>query len=235
MKKSPDHIVVLHGWTISPEVTRKWQPFLALLQKAGLAVHFWPLPGLTVDATESFTLDRYVSWLDTQTQKLPPFILLGHSFGGQLAIRFAARNPERVQKLILVDSSGIIDRALPKVVKRAVFRSVAAVGKQLFPSETLKKLLYRFAREKDYVQANPYQQATMRSILADEIVTDLPRVTAPTLVVWGEHDTTTPVKHALQIANGIPDAQLTLISGARHSPVYTHPEEVMKAVSAFIA
>src|SRR3990167_9846149 len=110
-------IVVLHGWTLDPAVTAKWQPFIALLKKAGFDVKFWPIPGLSVNAKELYNLENYVDWLRQKTAKMRAFILLGHSFGGQLAAQFACVYPDRVIRLILIDRSGIIDPSLGKVLK----------------------------------------------------------------------------------------------------------------------
>ncbi|OGJ37314.1 MAG: hypothetical protein A2383_01420 [Candidatus Pacebacteria bacterium RIFOXYB1_FULL_39_46] len=234
LKTEIRHLVVLHGWTLDHNVVTKWQPILELLKKTGLKVHFWPLPGLAQAPEKPLTLSDYVAWLENKTKTLDSFFLLGHSFGGQLAIRFARLNSNKVRGLILVDNSGIIDPAFTKVIKRLVFRTLAKAGKTLTKSPTLRRLLYRFARETDYYEASPTQQATMRNILADEIKTDLPQLKIPTLVIWGEADRVTPLALGRKIAQTIPQAQLKILPNARHSAVYTHPEAVVDLVEKFI-
>lgn len=227
-------IVALHGWTLDPTVTTKWQPFIKLLTQAGFEVKFWPIPGITVESTKAFTLEDYVAWLDQQTKHLPPFFLLGHSFGGQLAAQFACVYPDRVERLILIDSSGIIDPAWTKLVKRKVFKFVATVGKAIIKSETLRAWLYKLARETDYYQANQAQRETLKNLLKKDLTEHLPHITAPTLVIWGQQDTVTPLRLANIFIQTIPRAQLELIDGARHSPIYTHPQQTLTLIQNFL-
>lgn len=227
-------IVVLHGWTLEKAVTDKWQPFLKLLKKAGLTVHFWPLPGLATPPKEPLHLQNYVAWLEKKTQSLDSFILLGHSFGGQLATRFARLHPDKVAKLILIDSSGIIDHSFPKKLKRTIFKTIAKVGRTFTQSSVLRRLLYQVARESDYYQASPTQRQTLQNILTDEVKQDLPSITAPTLVIWGENDRITPLQFGETFSKAIPQAQFVIIAKARHSPIYTHPEKVLPAVTTFL-
>lgn len=227
-------IVLLHGWTTDPGVTAKWQPFIKLLEKVGFKVHFWPLPGLAVPPKKALTLQKYVDWLAKKTAQLDSFVLLGHSFGGQLATRFTRLHPEKVSQLILVDSSGIIDHSLPKVLKRRLFKTMAKVGKKITKSAVLRKLLYQIAREKDYYHASPTQRATMQNILMDEVRDDLPTIKAKTLVIWGKNDKMTPLQLGEEFSKTLPKSEFVIIPKARHTPIYTHPEVVLDAISTFL-
>lgn len=228
------HIVVLHGWTLDPAVTERWQPFLKLLEQAGLTVHFWPLPGLAVSANQSYTLPDYVAWLKQKTASLDSFVLLGHSFGGQLAIRFTKLHPAKVSQLILINSAGMLDTFFPKTLKRSFFKALAKFGKAFTQSPVLKKLLYRLARETNYYEANNAQQITMRAILADEIKEDLAAITVPTLIIWGRHDTLTPLRLGQVFTQGIAGAKLVVIANARHAPMYTNSQEVLEVIQTFL-
>lgn len=228
-------LVILHGWTLDPAVMDRWQPFVSLLKKAGFTIHFWPLPGLATSSNRSFTLADYVKWLEQKTAKLDSFLLLGHSFGGQLATRFTAQNPKKVSRLILMDSSGILDDSLPKTLKRTFFKSLAKFGRAFTQSEALRKFLYRLTRETNYYEANLAQRRTMQHILADEVENDLAKIKTPTLIIWGKNDTMTPLKLGQIFAKGIQNSQLTVIAGARHAPMYTHAEEVAEAIQKFVS
>lgn len=227
-------VIILHGWSINPENEQKWQNFRRLLRERGVETEFLGLPGLSSPLQEVWNLDNYVQWLDEQLQKHPKIILLGHSFGGQIAVRYAALYPQKIQKLILIDSSGIRDHSPVATIKRTGFLMAAKIGKVFFRSDFFRNILYKLAREKDYQQAPPLLRRTMSSILDDEVVTDLEKITAPTLLVWGKSDAVTPLFLGKIFETKISGSQLRVIEGARHSPQFTHPEKVVEVVSEFI-
>lgn len=232
MLKDQKTVYLLHGWAIDPENEQKWVTLRNLLQKQHIQSVFLSIPGLDIPLERPWSLDDYVVWLKAA---LPdkPVILLGHSFGGQLAIRFAARYKERIEKLILVDSSGITDRSLKKTIKRFIFKYVAKVGGLLGEVPYARAFLYKLAREKDYYSAPPVMRETMSRVLQDEILDDIPRIDCETLIIWGEHDLATPLSNTQQLLK-IPKSKLHIISQARHSPQFTHAEIVAKLMTEFI-
>jgi len=206
-----------------------------LLTQQGITTVFLPLPGLTTqfaDTDQPWQLQDYVDWVATQ---LPDraVILLGHSFGGQLAVRFTAQHSTRVEALILIDSSGIRDHSVRATIKRAVFWVAAKIGKVFRGIPGARKLLYRLAREQDYYQASPVMQKTMANVIAEEIIADLSQVAVPTLLLWGEADQATPVRN-IEYFRVIPELEVQTIPEARHSPQFTHPQVVATAVTAFL-
>ena len=231
---SKNKIYLLHGWSVNQRNKDKWLPLITSLEKKGFKPVFLAIPGLSSPLNEVWKIDDFIDWLSKELPQKEKVVLLGHSFGGHLAIRFSALYPDRVKKLILVDSSGIRDQSLVAKIKRASFWLAAKVGKFLFRMEIARKLLYLIARERDYYSAPPLLRRTMSLILDDEIADDLEHITAPTLIIWGADDKVTPLKIARQKQQRIPDAELKIIKGARHSPQFTHVEQVAKEVQHFV-
>lgn len=227
-------IVILHGWTSSQETKSKWQPLIKLLQSKGYSVLFLQLPGLTQPLSSSWNLDQYVAWVDDQLNKTSPAILVGHSFGGQLAIKLAALHPEKVQNLVLIDSSGVPDHRWHKRLKRLVFFTLAKLGRQLPYKKTLRSWLYLLARERDYFQATQLQKATMKQAIRQDIRQFASRVAVPTLLIWGENDQTTPLFMGKSLTSLIPQSKLRVITQARHSPQYTHPDKVVELIDSWL-
>lgn len=204
------------------------------LLKLGVRSHFLGLPGLSSPLDEVWTLQDYVDWVVNQLPANKKVILVGHSFGGQIAIRLAAQQPNRLKQLILIDSGGIRDHSLPAVVKRKAFWVAAKLGKLLFNFNWAKKLLYKLARERDYTTAPPLMKRTMSIILDDEVLADLPQIAVPTLLLWGQEDTVTPLKTGIQMDSLLIDSQLKIIPEARHSPQFTHVADVAASIAAFV-
>lgn len=226
-------IVILHGWAVDENNQLKWQPFIERVEAAGWTVRFMRLPGLSQPLDKVWQLNDYVNWVHDQLGD-QQVILLGHSFGGQLSVRYASVFPEHVARLVLIDPAGIRPFSFKARTKRAVFGTLAKVGKVLFPLEVGRVLLHKLAREKDYLQASPLLRRTMQNVLADEVKADFARVTAPTCIIWGDQDQATPVSHAQLFSSGIQHSQLHFIAGARHSPQFTHVEQTAQQVLEFL-
>lgn len=235
--KTGKTIVALHGWAKSANNQAKWQPFLDQLSAAGHDVHFLGLPGLSTTIETPWTLADYVSWLRSQLEQLAgeqPVVLIGHSFGGQLSIRFAATYPQKVDRLILIDSAGIRDMRPLKRLKRGVFWLLAKAGRIFHSVPWARSALYKLARERDYFEASPVLRQTMQNVLNDQVTEDLHLITLPTLILWGARDQATPLFLGHCLHAGIVGSQLHVIPEARHSPHFTHTSQTVGYINHFL-
>src|SRR5258708_16473475 len=139
-------LIILHGWSIDPATLQKWQHLCDFLEKKGIEGEILKIPGLSAPLDEVWSLQDYVQWLDGQLAGKKDVVLLGHSFGGQIAIRYAAQFPDKVAKLILIDSAGMRDHRPLPAIKRNSFYVAAKMGKVFFQSEIFRDLLYKLAR-----------------------------------------------------------------------------------------
>lgn len=225
-----EEIWILHGWAAGPGNQEKWQPLIDLLKNHGIKANFLEIPGLDSTLSTPWSLSDYVSWLDSV---LPdkPVVLLGHSFGGQLSVRFAATYPQKISSLVLIGPSGIKDVSPKAVVKRQFFKILAKIGKIFTGSETARKLLYKVARESDYLEADGVMKKTMRQVISDQILDDLPKITKPVLLIWGSGDKAAPFKNHKIYQKNVRDLTFTRIEGARHSPQFTNPGIVAEKIA----
>lgn len=221
-------IYILHGWTYS---TEKWDKFIGLLKKEGFYAEMLKMPGLTVPLDEVWDLDQYVKWLKRIADKeKKPVILLGHSNGGRISLAFAHKYPEKVEQLILIDSAGIYHNDLPIRVKRLFFKSIAKIGKKFSGSEKMRLLLYKFARESDYQKADPVVRKTMTNLITVDLTQILSKIKTPALFIWGEKDQITPLKDGEIMHRLLKNSKMEIVKDARHSPMFTHPEEVVDII-----
>jgi pimeloyl-ACP methyl ester carboxylesterase len=220
-------IVVLHGWTYNLD---KWKPFVKALQEEGFETEILKIPGLTQKSSKTWDLDSYVEWVNKEisTKKQQKVILLGHSNGGRIAAAYAAKYPQKVFRLILIDSAGIYHRELYLEVKRLLFRTAAKIGKRITGSHSLKRFLYTLARERDYFEAPPETKQTIINMVESDIKSLLKKIDTPTLVIWGRNDKITPLKDAFIFNKMIRNSKLEVINGAKHSPFYTHTRKVTR-------
>lgn len=220
-------VFVLHGWTYS---TEKWQPFINLLKQKGMEAKILRIPGLTEDLDRVWTIEDYVSWLKKIIGS-DKVILIGHSNGGRIVLAFTNSFPQKVEKLILIDSAGIYHNELPIRVKRIIFKAIAKIGKKLTSSKTFKNLFYKLTRESDYKDLDKNLKQTMVNLISADLRPILSKIQAPTLIIWGEHDTITPLSDGLIMNKFIKNSRLKIISDAKHSPQFTHPQKVAELIS----
>ncbi len=221
-------IFLLHGWTYS---TEKWAPFVDLLKQKESEPVMLEIPGLTAPLDEVWTVDNYVEWLkkivDNEKEKV---LLLGHSNGGRISMAFALKYPEKVSKLILIDSAGIYHNELSLRLKRFVFGTLAKAGKKIKNIQAIRSIFYRFVREHDYEKANPKLRETMKNLITSDLSASLEKITVPTLIIWGEQDKITPLTDGKLMHELIKNSLFHVVKDARHSPQLTHPKEVVKHI-----
>jgi pimeloyl-ACP methyl ester carboxylesterase len=143
--------------------------------------------------------------------------IIAHSHGGRVTIKLASSYPHRVGKVILVNSAGV--RA-PRPLMYYVRVACVKAGKYLARyggkwGERIRDRIYGAVASKDYVQAGPLRE-TFVKIVNEDLTSVLPQITSPTLLVWGEHDTETPVFCARVMKRLIPNAELVMLKHAGH-------------------
>ena len=214
-------IIILHGWTKNLD---KWNELIGALEKEGVNIDLLKIPGLTGSLEKVWKLVDYVNWLKNIVDKEKrEVILTGHSNGGRIALAFTNLFPEKVEKLILIDSAGIYHNELPLKIKRAVFKTIAKIGKKLTSSKFLENLLYKIARESDYKNADDNVKQTMINLVSTDLKPILSQIQTPTLIIWGREDKITPLSDGKLMHELIKDSKLQIIKDAHLSPQFTHP------------
>ena len=195
------------------------------------------------------SLDFFVSAL---TEKFPmPLTVCGWSLGGQVALRWAAREPLKIRRLVLIASTpcfvqqdhwpcamdaetlaGFAD-ALTENYAQTLRRFLAL---QVRGSENERELLVSL-RTALFSRGEPNLSALQAGldILRDcDLRDSLPTMTQPTLVIAGERDMLTPLQAAQYMAAQLPNARLSIIKGAAHAPFLSHPEQFFEQVLSFM-
>ena len=150
--------------------------------------------------------------------------IVGHSMGGLIAADLAADCPDRVERLVLVDA--------------AAFSPGPDYGHHamgLLSWLRYAPLGFLPVLVADAWRAGPITLArAARELLAIDLGPKVARVRAPTLIVWGEHDTVVPVEVGDRLRARLPGAELVVIPGAAHNPMWDRPEAFNRAVLEFL-
>ncbi len=209
----PARVLALHGWG------RTGADFARVLDGTdALAVH---LPGFghTPAPPEPWGSAEYAAHLiavldESRTDAAPPYVVVGHSFGGRVAVRLAAQRPDLVSALVL---TGVpLVRAMPAPRPRLALRLAKRLNAaRLLPASAVDRLR-RSGGSADYNAAQGVMRGVLVRVVGEDYREDLRRVAAPVHMVWGELDDAAPVAGARLAADLLPDARLDVVPGAGH-------------------
>lgn len=211
-------VVVMHGWGCTHSTVESIAKPLAV----GMRVYNLDLPGhgKSDEPPTAWGVDDYTrlveDFISRQALKRPA--LIGHSFGGRIAILLSSRN--EVGKVMLVDAAGIKPkRPLKYYYKVYSFKLMKHLLPLLLGKERGQKLIdarRAKAGSADYRNSSPMMRQVMSRCVNDDLKSVMPAIKAPTLLVWGENDTATPLSDAKTMERLIPDAGLVVFPGCGH-------------------
>jgi pimeloyl-ACP methyl ester carboxylesterase len=229
-------VLVLHGWGASIEAVH---PIVVGLAPAA-TVHALDLPGFgqSDPPPQPWGVEDYqlflAEFMDALEIHRPTIV--GHSNGGRIAIRMAATEPRRAARLVLVDSAGIRPKRTLRWYRRV---GMAKLGKYAArwlgaPGERLRARIVGRVASTDYAAAGEMRPTLVRLVNSD-LREYLPRISVPTLLVWGAEDTDTPVADGAMMEKLIPDAGLVVLEGAGHYSYIDQAARFARIVTHFIA
>lgn len=233
-------ILVLHGWGAS---SSSWKKVKKLLDNLGFLTITPDLPGFgqEPEPIQTWDIDDYVEWVNQFCLKnnLTNFILLGHSFGGRLAIKFSVKYPQKIKKLILFSAAGVTHRPKTKLSLLKLFSKTANIILSLPVLNLLKKPLrkgfYGLLGTRDYYfLSSKVMLETFKKVIEDDLSSFLNKISIPTFIVWGEKDMLTPIQDAKLINKEIPNSILKIIPNSSHYLHTREPEKLVKAIKDFL-
>ncbi len=242
-------LIMLHGLGSSLHTWEPWAKSLATefrvirldLPGSGLSE---PDPGGDYTDTRSHLLiEALMDSLDVSRATL-----IGNSMGGRIAWSFAARSPDRVDKLVLISPDGFASPGFAYDRAAEVPASLSLL-RYMLPTWTLRMSLKpayahperltdsTVTRYHDLLLApgarNAMLQRMRQTVLTDPLPR-LARIVAPTLIFWGEKDAMIPVSNAADYVAAIRGARLITLPDGGHVPFEESPAASLEAVRAFL-
>lgn len=219
-------IILLHGWGQNIEMM---QPLgNPLSKKYRITIIDFPGFGDSEEPKSAWTMYDYAMLIEELVEKLKikKPIIMGHSFGGRVAIRYSADHS--IEKLVLFGSPCIrVKQDLSLKVK------LLKKLKSLPGLNELGEKMKKYIGSRDYKAASPM----MRQILVNTVNEDLSvyarQIEEPTLLIWGEQDTEAPLRDAQDLEKIMIDAALIVLPGT-HYAYLENLGRVLSIVDAFI-
>lgn len=203
------NIIFLHGWGAD-------QTSFYFLKDSitNCKLHFVCLDGFGLQPPPTDpTIQGYCNRLHSYitAKRLNNIILVGHSFGGRIAIEYAAKY--KLLGLVLVDSAGITPKF--SLVKAYRILQYKRLKKLVNAGKKHKNCLNKFGST-DYKNANSQMQQVLKHCVNYNQKTLLKSIKVFTLIIWGDHDVDTPIYMAKTLHKGIKSSKLILMPNCGH-------------------
>ncbi len=236
-EKGEKTVVMMHGWGCNHTT-------LASIERVALSCGYrvinvdFPGFGDSQEPNDVWGVEEYTRQIEALTKELgiKTPIMLGHSFGGRVGILYASRN--QVEKLILVDAAGIKPkRSLKYYWKVYSFKAIKRLMYLFLGKETAEKHLdarRAKAGSSDYDNASPMMRRILSKVVNEDLTDKLQHIKAPTLLIWGENDSATPLYDAKKMERLIPDAGLVSFPGCGHYSFLDNPMQFAAVLRSFL-
>lgn len=211
----PD-LLFLHGWGVDHSL---YMPMLQHLAKTHRVIAP-DLPGFgqTQEPREPIDAASYVTFVLAFVKELQLTnpVLMGHSNGGRILIKLMSDSQTAIpsKRMVLLDASGIKPKRGLNYYARVYTYKAGKLLTKPFPA--LHQRLLSGAGSADYRQASPVMRGTLSKLVAEDLTPCLPNIHVPTLLLWGENDTATPLENAKLMEKLIPGAGLVVFPGGSH-------------------
>lgn len=222
-------VLVLHGWGANINTVL---PIVNIL-KNKFRVHALDLPGFGKSEEPKKPIDSFKyaeivkNYMDNM--EIKKVVLIGHSFGGKLSIILGSKYPEIVDKIVLVNSAGLIPKRGPKYyIKVYTFKAAKLLYKILFfwlkNEEKMEKFYKKFGST-DYKASSGVMRNILVTVVNENLLPLLNKIEAPTLLIWGDKDTATPLYMGKIMESQIKDSGLVVLEGTGH---YSYLEDYQR-------
>lgn len=249
-------IVLVHGTAAS---LHTWEPLVDRMgDKYRVITYTQPGHGLTgPNANHDYSFAGMAQALNLVTDELSldHFVLGGNSMGGWVAWRYALAHPERVDALILLDSSGM-------PLREGETEPPLNLGFRLLKNPVGRFLLKQFT-PRAAVERSALESVSVKSVITDDIVdrywellrlpgnraaagqralvdregayaNEIHNITAPTLIIWGEEDALIHATAATTFDERLPNAEVVIYEGVGHIPMEEAPDRTAADIDAFL-
>ena len=226
------NVLLLHGWGQNKEM----MAFISEYLKAHFIVYNFDLPGFgeSDEPDEAWDTDDYANFLYKfcQKKKIENPIIIAHSFGCRVAVRYAYKHP--VHKMVLTGAAGVKDkRHLSYYIKVYSYK----LGKKILslkPFEKYKEKFMNNAGSEDYRNTSGIMRQTFVKVVNEDTTPILKDIKTETLLVFGENDTAAPLYKGKIMEKEMPNATLVVFENDDHYAYINQAQRFTLVLDAFL-
>lgn len=233
VKGNGQDVILLHGWGQNKDMMCHIEEHLA----SHFRVWNFDFPGFgqSENPPTAWGVEEYVAFLESFIEKngIKKPILIGHSFGCRMAIRYAAKHHD-VAKMCLTGAAGIRRPLTVKQKGKVAFYHLGMSVLRFLKQDALIEKLRNRSGSADYRQAQGVMRLTLVKVVNDDVRPLLKDVLCPVLLVWGEKDDAVPLAMARIMEAEMPDAGLAVFEGDDHFAYWHQPERFNRVLDVFL-
>ncbi len=224
---SGSDVVLLHGWGQNIAMMK---PIGDRLQKNHrITILDFPGFGESEEPKMALTVYDYCEILEELLKKLKVKkpVIMGHSFGGRIAIIYASRN--EVEKVVLFGSPCIRKEVKPSLKLRMLksLKKIPGINK-------LEGFAKNHMGSRDYKNASEVMRKILVNVVNEDLSECAKKINVPTLLIWGDRDTEAPVEDAKELEKIIPDAGLIVLPNSTHYAYLENLPQVINILNNFL-
>ena len=247
-------IVLIHGTAAS---LHTWDAWTDELKKTNRVIRMdLPAFGITgPNKNADYSIEAYTTFLHSflEKLKLEKFHLAGNSLGGNIAWNYTADYPSKVEKLILVDASGLpTNKSQPAIFKMAKTPILNSLFLYITPRFLIKKNIEEVYEDDSKITdelINRYHKMALRvgnrKAFIDRAKTDfkldtqvnlekLKSIQTSTLLIWGAKDLWIPIANGIRMNEILVNSKLEVLKNSGHVPMEENPKESLKLMNDFL-
>lgn len=203
-------VLLLHGWGQNIQMMKPIGDNLCSNHR--ITIIDFPGFGESDEPSTPWSIDDYSLLIENLVRELnirKP-IVMGHSFGGRVAIHFSANNP--IEKLVLFGSPCIRENKKLPLSTRILKKLKTLPG-----MDKLGEEMKKYIGSRDYKAASPIMRQTLVNVINEDLSSYARKIEEPTLLIWGEADTEAPVDDARELEKIMIDAALIILPGTHYA------------------
>lgn len=219
-------VLLLHGWGQNIQMMKPIGDNLCSNHR--ITIIDFPGFGESDEPSTPWTIDDYSLLIENLVRELnirKP-IVMGHSFGGRVAIHFSANNP--IEKLVLFGSPCIRENKKLPLSTRILKKLKTLPG-----MDKLGEEMKKYIGSRDYKAASPIMRQTLVNVINEDLSSYARKIEEPTLLIWGEADTEAPVDDARELEKIMIDAALIILPGT-HYAYLENLDQVINILNSFL-
>lgn len=220
-----DLVVLLHGWGQNIQMM---EPLVKGLKNKKVLILDLPGFGESDEPDNVWSIEDYADFINKFVNKLgyEKCSIIGHSFGGKIGLIYASKY--NTEKLILFGSP------YKKEITEITFKvKMLKAMKKIIPSKKLIEFAKKHMGSTDYKNASTKMRDILTAHVNNDITEEVKKIKCPTLIIWGENDTTVDKGNAYELEKLIKDAGVIILPGT-HYAYLENINQVNKIIENFL-